>query len=365
MTPVELSRAIMYVPIMEVDFKPREPAEKFKPQGATLITIEMAESVPRAVRHGDAIDSNSEFAYGTFACLLGMPPADSKGRVDERRRNVYLFGPAKSGLQLATVDLRDARDSTKFTFYDPGRRSFSDQMPDGRTSDPAQVYLPGTFATGNVFFSPYFKTFLLVYFNKMADSTFYIRFLDLNQPVDGDHGVWAKGGKDRQGISAEDAEALVKYAWSPDETLYVTPHGKSFNYAGNAHPQYFNRRFFPQSLYPEDAPPEDRRNEWYGSTVIDEGSAGSDGKYLLLSWTSRLDMKSNAGAYEVCLAVVKFGDLTRTLPEKSSPYPGFDSPSWLSLASDRTIGPCSMPQLWYLASIWLLVLLSDLLETSL
>lgn len=56
-----------------------------------------------------------------------------------------------------------------------------------------------------------------------------------------------------------------------------------FNYAGMAHPEYFNTQYFPQSLYPPDTPAKQQVNEWYGP-----GTAGVDGKSLLLSWTAQV-----------------------------------------------------------------------------
>ena len=109
----------------------------------------------------------------------------------------------------------------------------------------------------------------------------------------------------------EDAEALVKYAWSPEQTLYASPPGKGgFNYAGTAHPEYFNRQYFAESLYSESTPSDQRLNAWYGSAILLEDDAGGDGRHLLLSWTSQLQGGMDNGVYQICLAKVEFDSIS-------------------------------------------------------
>ena len=171
---------------------------------------------------------------------------------------------------------------------------------------------------------PYFNTFIMIYFNGYVDSTFYVRYLDIDQPV-GTDVVWVKGGKRGGGIQHEDAEALIKYAWSPQQQLYVSPTGEGgFNYAGTAHPEYFNRQYFAQSLYPDWIPTGQRQNDWYGSTLVPETESGGDGKHLMLSWTSQVQGGMNSGIYEVCLAKVEFGDI-RAKPQPSTTSSGSTS----------------------------------------
>ena len=108
----------------------------------------------------------------------------------------------------------------------------------------------------------------------------------------------------------EDAEALVKYAWSPQQTLYSSPTGKGgFNYAGTAHPEYFNRQYFAESLYSQSTPSDQRQNAWYGSTILSEDEADGDGRHLLLSWTSQLQGGMDNGIYQIWLAKVEFDSI--------------------------------------------------------
>ena len=126
-------------------------------------------------------------------------------------------------------------------------------------------------------------------------------------PLSATDPIWTERGKNSSGIIAEDVEALVKYAWSSEQTLYQSPQGKGgFNYAGSAHPEYFNTQYYAQSLYPVDTPSQRRRNAWYGSTILTEADAGGDGRHLLLSWTSQVHGGLDNGLYEICLAKVEF-----------------------------------------------------------
>ena len=253
----------------------------------TLITITASDSGPVAARQGDLIIPGTEVAYGGFSSILGYKSTDVATEKASGDRDVYLLGMTASGLQLARAGMNDLNDFSKYRFWNPQSQNFSAHAPDLTLQDTSQIYLPGTFSSGSVFFSPYFKTFIMVYFNKMVDSTFYIRYLQLNGPLTQD-ATWIAGGKNGKGLEAEDAEALVKYTWSAEQKLYASPPGPGgFNYAGMAHPEYFNTQYFPQSLYPSETPNDKRVNEWYGP-----GSAGVDGKTLLLSWTSQVSYQN-------------------------------------------------------------------------
>lgn len=288
----------------------------------TLITIKAPPSGPVATRQGKLVIPKTEVGYGGFSAILGKSIATGRRGGSPNKRDVYLFGTTESGLQLARVGLQDISAFDKYTFFDPERHDFAKTPPPISLSDPKKVYLPGSFGSGSVFYSPYFETFIMIYFNKMADSTFYIRYLNLEDPFVGDK-IWARGGKRGRGIDAEDVEALAKYAWTPEQKLYTTPPSKGggFNYAGVAHSEYFNRQYFAQLVYPPVTSRKDRRNDWYGSDVIPERDSEADGKHLLLSWTSPLrggNEKGMGGVYEIQLAVVEFADFSMPFATKKT-----------------------------------------------
>ena len=285
-TLISTTQAFLFAPLVYVDSKPQDPSMEYQARGMTLISITAPDSGPVATRQGDIVISGTEVAFGGFSTLLGFKSTDSATDLDDGERDVYLLGMTKFGLQLARVGINDLNNFSKYTFWNPRSHNFSTSPPDPGTSDEAQLYLPGTFSSGSIFYSPYFCTFIMVYFNKLVDSTFYIRYLQLNVPLENDS-IWTVGGKDGKGIVAEVTEALVKYAWSAEQILYASPPGPGgFNYAGMPHPEFFNTQYYPQSLYPPHTPKSKRSNAWYGS--LSEQSTGRDGKDLLLSWTSQV-----------------------------------------------------------------------------
>lgn len=275
----------------------------------TLVTITAPSSGPLAARQGGLLIPGTQLAFGGFASLLGFPSTESTSASPSTDRDIYLLGITDAGLQLARVDVNHINEFSKYSYFQPQFLNFSSQSPDPKMTDYRAIYLPGTFTSGTIFYSPYFCTFVMIYFNRMVDSTFYIRFLDLQSNL-GDSMIWVKGGKDGDGIRAEDTEALVWYGWSPEQKLYISPTGKGgFNYAGAAHPEYFNRRYYPDSLYPDGTPAARRQNDWHGTSVLKEADAGGDGRHVLLSWTSQIEGGFDTGVYEIQLAEIEFDDI--------------------------------------------------------
>ncbi|KAL9008502.1 MAG: hypothetical protein Q9173_006379 [Seirophora scorigena] len=334
-TPYSTTQAFMFCPLVYVDSKPKNPSKRYQARGMTLISISSSSKGPIATRHGDLIISGNEIAYGGFTSLLGYTSTANPQDLD--KRDVYLLGTTDGGLQLARARQEVLTDFSKYRFWDPVELKFINTPPKVNEKEYKKIYLPGSFTYGSIFYSPYFNTFIMVYFNKFVDSTFRIRFLDLNNPV-GQDPNWPKLGKHGEGIAPEDIEALVKYGWSPEQELYKSPPGKGgFNYAGMAHPEYFNRQYFAPSLYPSSTPASRRHNHWYGSDTVLEEDAGGDGKHILLSWTSQLKGGFDGGIYQVHLAKVEF-DAVPENPGGNFPSAAASSsmPS-LSLASSALI----------------------------
>ncbi|KAI4253827.1 MAG: hypothetical protein L6R42_007437, partial [Xanthoria sp. 1 TBL-2021] len=258
-TPYSTSQALLFAPLVYVDNKPQDPSKEYQARGMTLISIAASSSGPTVDRQGDLIISGLQVAYGGFSSVLGYTSTAKPQDLNDR--DVYLFGMTEAGLQLARASVGQLTDFSKYSFWDPTQLRFIKNPPELGEKDFKRVYLPGTFSSGSIFYSPYFHTFLMVYFNKYVDSIFRIRFLELNAPL-GDDPTWPKQGKRGKGIAPEDVEALVKYAWSPEQELYKSPPAKGgFNYAGMAHPEYFNRQYFAPTLYPKGTSASERRNQ--------------------------------------------------------------------------------------------------------
>lgn len=318
-TSISTTEAFLFAPLIYVDSKPQDPSKEYQARGMTLIAIQAPSSGPVAARQGDLIIPGQEVPFGGFSALLGYQSTDALPNKGAPDRDVYLLGATNAGLQLARVGIKDITTFDKYTFWNPETQNFTMSPPRPMVNDPRHVYQPGTFSSGSVFYSPYFKTFVMIYFNKMVDSIFYIRYLMLNEPLSTDP-TWPAGGKNASGIIAEDAEALVKYPWSVEQKLYASPPGKGgFNYAGVAHPEYFNRRYFAKSLYTGNTPAKSLFNAWYGSRLIAEKDAGGDGKNLLLSWTSQKVGGTDNGIYEIQLAMIEFDDIPAEADVGASP----------------------------------------------
>ncbi|KAG8531518.1 uncharacterized protein KY384_003147 [Bacidia gigantensis] len=308
-TPISVDQAFLFAPLVYVDYKPQDPSKEYQGRGMTLISITASNDGPVATRQGDLIIPGTQIGFGGFTTLVGRKSAETASN-DDGERDLYLLGVTNAGLQLARVGINNLATFSSYVFWDPSSQKFTSTRPKPGMIDNTKIYMPGTFTSGSVFYSPYFETFIMIYYNKHADSTFYIRFLDLTRPILKDK-TWRPGGRDGQGIEAEDVEALVRYTWSPEQILYKSTPGKGgFNYAGTPHPEYFNRQYFAKSLYPDKTAEKDRRNEWYGSNFMSEDDAnGKDGKFLLLSWTSQKKGGMDTGIYEIVLAAVEFGDI--------------------------------------------------------
>ncbi|KAL9611340.1 MAG: hypothetical protein Q9167_004023 [Letrouitia subvulpina] len=307
-TSLSTTQAFLFAPLVYVDSRPQDPSKEYNARGMTLISITADRSGPHARRQGDITIPGTEVAFGGFSSILSFTSTANVTSVLPNR-DVYMLGMTLAGLQLARAAINEITQFSKYQFWDPQFLKFSSTRPRLNEKDIRKIYLPGTFSSGSVFYSPFFNTFVMIYFNKMVDSTFRIRYLDLNRTVGTDH-IWPKGGKNGKGIAPEDAEALVKYAWSSEQELYKSPPGKGgFNYAGVAHPEFWNRRYFAPSLYPDNTSPKSLFNDWLGGTLVEEKDSGGDGKHLLLSWTSQVRGGLNTGIYQVQLAKVEFEDV--------------------------------------------------------
>ncbi|KAI9832687.1 MAG: hypothetical protein M1819_004273 [Sarea resinae] len=323
------NQAFIFAPLTYVDELQQHTDRMFKSRGITLVSIELRHWGPQATRQNDLMFPDTEVPFGGFSAVVGYASTDR----DPNRRgddtDIYVLGKTASGLQLARAPASQIMDHDAYKYYEPRTRTFTDQTPDPNITGPEDLYLTGSFSNGNLFWSPYFGTFVLVYFNHMADSKFYMRYLDLDNPLNDTSAIWTAGGRLGNGIQGGDAEALIRYAWSPEQEVFATPPGPGgYNYAGQAHPEYFNRQYYPRTAFTPTEDPPGRLNRWFGSSEVEEDDAGGDGKHLLVSWTSQIRGGTSSGIYEIMLARIEFGDIP--------PKPGQgEPPRWTTLSHHR------------------------------
>ena len=122
----------------------------------TLITITAPNNGPIAIRQGDLIIPGTEVAFGGFSTLLGFPSTEGSN-TNSNDRDVYLIGITEGGLQLSRVALNQITSYSKYSFFDPESLLFSNESPSLNITDGKQIYLPGSFSSGNIFYSTYLK----------------------------------------------------------------------------------------------------------------------------------------------------------------------------------------------------------------
>lgn len=302
-TPMNLVTAILYAPLVYVETTSKTDTKQYKAHGVTLITIRDGNAGPSASRAVDVLFSSEDVQYGVFAAVVGR----GTSKVD---LYVYLFGIASSGLQLARVQTTAIKNRNAYEYFDPASCSFKSAPPSPAEANLSSVYLSGGFSSGSIFYTPFLKTYLLVYLNDQADSTFYVRYLNLGTIICPTT-TWVKDGKYGNGIQAEDVEAVFRYGWSPEAVLYQSPPGpKGFNYAGLAHPEFFNNQYYARWTYSYQGVDSDMESGWVGGGLVGQQQAGGDGRHILLSWTSQEEGLDGHGRYQVMLAKVELDAAT-------------------------------------------------------
>lgn len=230
-TPISTNEAILWAPRVHVDAQAQKVT--LRAEGMTLLSINLTQDTPQVIRLAENIDGAIQ--YGGFTAVQGGSPG---------ARFVYLVGADTYGLQLAQVPLDVIGDQRRRRYYHPRLHVWAETQPLSGLTNSGDLYLAGTFSSGTIFFSPYFRTFVMIYFNDVADSTFYFRYLDLSAP---------RGSTCRNAGHAfgpDDIETLASFHWSPEIKLWGSPATKhGYNYAGQVHPEYFNRQYYAPSVY--------------------------------------------------------------------------------------------------------------------
>jgi hypothetical protein len=144
--------------------------------------------------------------YGGFSTIVSRDASD-----------LYLFSKEwdastlTGGMRVARVSATSYKDHAQYTYWD-GATWSSDLAAASKA--PAGLLFSANLSTGDVFWSEYYNTYMAVYFNSFADSTFYMRYA-----LDG----------------------TVTGMWSDEIKLAVTQPGtglQPYNYAGHAYPSF-------------------------------------------------------------------------------------------------------------------------------
>ncbi|KAJ4304694.1 hypothetical protein N0V90_000221 [Kalmusia sp. IMI 367209] len=145
--------------------------------------------------------------YGVFSTI-----------VSHESNDLYLFSSEfdastlSGGMRVAKVSTTSYTDRSQYQYWDGASWS-----TDLNTASKAQegLLFTSNLSTGDVFWSNYYNTYMVVYFNSFADSTFYMRYA---------------------------LEGTVTGKWSEEIKLFATQPGtgpgETYNYAGHAYPTF-------------------------------------------------------------------------------------------------------------------------------
>ena len=207
--PLAVSPALawLWAPVVRVSNVTSENSKTIQQdytyQYTTLAMLDDTKSGLAVARSSDrlfAIDSHTELSgkLSPFGCFANLGGKTSECYNEHflvcRQHFVYLLGVYGDGLQLARLPLHDiGKSESAYEFWQSEYCNFSLPGDSSKLLPSSKSYLQGSFSTGSVFYNPFSETFVLVYMNANADSTLYVRYLDLNIPLCAGNGtVWQK-----------------------------------------------------------------------------------------------------------------------------------------------------------------------------
>lgn len=144
--------------------------------------------------------------YGVFSTIVSHDASE-----------LYLFSKEwdastlSGGMRVAKVSITSYKDRSQYAYWDGA--SWSSDMATASKA-PSGLLFSSSLSTGDVFWSDYYNTYMVVYFNVFADSTFYMRYA---------------------------LEGTVTGKWSDEVKLFATQPGtgaQPYNYAGHAYPTF-------------------------------------------------------------------------------------------------------------------------------
>src|SRR3954452_6179554 len=122
------------------------------------------------------------------------------------------------------------KDLKAYEYLEPASCSFVGTPLRPANDNLCSIYLASNFSSGSIYIA-LFEDLPSSLLHDKADSTFYIRYLDLD--ILFCHAkLWVKGGRYGKGLQAEDVEAVPRYAWFPKQVCksrHSVP--KASNYA--------------------------------------------------------------------------------------------------------------------------------------
>ncbi|ERF68911.1 hypothetical protein EPUS_08071 [Endocarpon pusillum Z07020] len=247
------THAIQYASLIYDEVNMFTQEAKFTALGNTLLTISVDEHYgPTAERTVKQMFSLAEVKWGTIGGIRSWG-SEGIGGMDGK---VYLFGQAPQGVLVARTDPSKVADKDSFEYW-AGSTWTSGQLPPTATS----FLIEHPIMDFDLFYSPYHKTFIMVYLTPHGDNTFYYRSLQAPHPI-----IPAYTTPNADIPDYDYVSEILLHPWSEEQTLYkaAIPPSGNFIYAGGVHAGYF------------------------GDEDITKG-----GKKMLISWTEQTGEDAN------------------------------------------------------------------------
>lgn len=246
--PLNQTHSVIYAPVVYVEVDMQTQRADFTSLGNTLIMVSVDPTFgPHADRIVNQLFTQAEVEWGS---LGGLRAWTSTG-FGSNDGMIYLFGQVEAGVLVAKV-LPDAiADRSSYSYWNGTAWDTTMQ-----TQNSTAYLIQQPVMDFDLFYSPYHKSFFMVYLTPYADNTFYFRFLQ------SDHDIYppfmSNGTEDY-------AESILHQDWSEPVVLWKADVPASgYIYAGGCHLGY------------------------YGSGDISNG-----GQYLLITWTEHTPKDPN------------------------------------------------------------------------
>ena len=223
---------------------------------ATDIGLEMERLIPQLFTEG------VQPQFGTFSTTYDISTDD-----------LYLIS---SDGRIAKVPYSSAGNISQYSYWTGGGNYDSSPFHATQLVDSSNTPISGSmcgFSTGDVFFSPRYQTWLIIYMTSCVDSTFYIRY-SLTGRIEGPYSDQQTLYKtvvptaQQQQHSLQPLQGSKPAGASAEEASTTTNDQTKMNYAGHAYPHFLGDR---------------------------------SGKQVLLSWTEQ-----PLGGYQMGMAIVTF-----------------------------------------------------------
>ena len=201
--PLNSTHSLLYASLVfdQVDMSTQEA--NFTTLGNTLLVVGVDSTYgPSAQRISKQLFKEDEVTWGS----LGGFRAWGKSGIGGMDGSIYLFGLGTDGVLVARTTPAGIADRSIYTYWD-GSEWSTGMLPATATS----YFLDTPVMDLDVIYSPFHRTFIVVYVTPNADNTFYYRTLNTSTPIY----PACEGGSDNY------AEALVRNAWSRrEETIH-------------------------------------------------------------------------------------------------------------------------------------------------